>query len=470
MLIRMDSADGVDVTFLQSFVRVLPWFLVGVLTIVNVLSIVAVSYAEPRERTVLLERVTPEKESTLVYGTDARLSNPAFFRQTLTSLIAQKADVVFVNLSTMKVRVIQKGEVVLELPVATKGRDGSWWETPAGLYRIETKEVDRFSHMGHVHMPYAMQFSGNFFIHGWPTHPDGSPVSSTFSGGCIRLKDEDAKKLYEHVSIGTPILVYEKGFAPDTARFSPEPPSVSATAFLLADIDSGSVLAAHNETKVLPIASLTKLVTALVVVEHINLDAFLVVPNDVHVFTSVARLTPGEKIRAYDALQLLLRESSNEAAKTFEAFFGTQRAVALMNAKAESIGLSHTVFTDMSGADVGNISTADDLFALARYIVVNRAFVFDLTAGRITNAAYGDSAFPDIRTLNEFADDVHFIGGKNGQTSVAHETGLSVFNDMFATTPRRIVTIVLRSDNRKHDQEVLREFAHMFELWHDENI
>jgi D-alanyl-D-alanine carboxypeptidase len=312
-------------------------------------------------------------------------------------------------------------------------------------------------------MPFAMQFSGNFFIHGWPTHTDGTPVATTYSGGCIRMQDEDAKKVYNVARIGMPILIYERGFKRDTTTFSKKSASIASRSHMLADIESGFVFSSsHIDTEV-PIASLTKLVTALVTVEHINLDTFITVPAAAQVYTSKARLTPGMQVRAYDLLLLLMRESSNEAAETLASFIGREKFIAEMNKKARGVGLARTVFTDPSGADAGNVSTSRDVYELVRHIYVNRKFILDLTAGRITNSAYGESAFPDVGNVNDFIDEPNFVGGKNGQTTAAKETGVSVFEVDFNGKKRLVTTIVLGSADGKKDQAALKAFLATFE-------
>lgn len=83
----------------------------------------------------------------------------------------------------MKIQVYKGGNLFLEVPIVTKGRPGSWWETPAGLYRISRKEKAHFSGMGHVWMPWSMNFQGNFYIHGRTYYPDGTLTSTAYTGG-----------------------------------------------------------------------------------------------------------------------------------------------------------------------------------------------------------------------------------------------------------------------------------------------
>src|SRR3989344_7276539 len=129
------------------------------------------------------------------------------FEDEVASYIARKESFIEIDLSQMKVSLYKEGGLLKTLPVLSKGRDGSWWETPTGNYKILSKEQNHFSSIGNVWMPWSMQFYGNFFIHGWPYYEDGTPVSSTYSGGCIRLETTDAERLYPLVSTGTPVIV-----------------------------------------------------------------------------------------------------------------------------------------------------------------------------------------------------------------------------------------------------------------------
>lgn len=93
------------------------------------------------------------------------------------------------------------------LSIITKGKPGSYYETPVGEYEAGLKSRNHFSTLGEVYMPYSVQFYANFFIHGIPYHKNGVRVSSDYSGGCIRLSDADAKKVYDFVTPKMKILI-----------------------------------------------------------------------------------------------------------------------------------------------------------------------------------------------------------------------------------------------------------------------
>ncbi len=394
-------------------------------------------------------------------------------------LINNNVKFVEIDLRKMQMFLYEGGQVIKEIPVLSKGRDGSWWETPTGKYSILTKEANHFSSIGKVWMPWSMQFYGNFFIHGWPYYPDGSPVTKAFSGGCVRLSTEDAKVVFDFIDKGTPVLVLDEpdNFAEPNISLTEkvaanlQPPLISAKAALITDLDSGLILLNKNADEVLPIASLTKLQTAVVASELINLErsvkasplAFTKkIPQSIvesrllsPLFAGIS-LIIGKSYTAFDLLYPLLMQSSNEAASTISSFLGREEFVKQMNNKAESLGMANTTFTDTSGKDNGNISTAKDLAKLSKYILEKRNFLFNITKGE-QYLIFGPGNFGGLQNYNEFANQVNLIGVKNGETTAAKQTMSTVWqlhnND--GSLNQRFAVIVLGSEDRRADTEKL---------------
>jgi len=398
----------------------------------------------------------PEIERTrLLPGETLSLSNVAFYENTKQGFIESKSDLVEADLSAMLLRVYKAGEQVLEVPIMTKGREGSWWETPAGLYSIQSKKESHFSSFGQVNQPWSMAFQGNFFIHGWPTYPSGEAVPPGYSGGCIRLSTEDAKKVYDLVNVDTPVLVFEKDFSADAFTYSGFNVSISSDHYLAADLSNNFVFYAKNSTTALPIASITKLMTALVATEYLNLDTVTKVPKEAIVYTSVPRLRAGQEISIYQLLFPLLTESSNEAAEAIARQYDREQFIAKMNEKAKSIGMTSTLFTDPSGLAATNASTPEDLFMLAKYIYNNRSFVFYITSGKLTASAYGAPTYTDLSNFNDLHEHKLFFGGKVGQTLAAGNTSISVFNVPIGTTTRPVAIVVLKAEDSEQDMQIL---------------
>jgi len=389
------------------------------------------------------------------HGEEPALSNPDFFAKVKQDFIEKKSDLIEADLSAMVLNVYKGGEIVLSVPIKTKGRDGSWWETPAGLYSISTKEESHFSSFGRVYQPYSLAFQGNFFIHGWPYYPGGEAVASTYSGGCIRLATEDAKKVFDLVDVGTAVLVYEEDFSSDKFSYTSVEEPLTASSYLAADLRNNQAFFLKDSQKVLPIASVTKLMTALIATEYLNLDTTAIVPKEAIIYTSFPRLTAGQEISIYQLLFPLLTESSNEAAETIARHYGRDSFVSRMNTKAKAIGMEHTTFVDPSGAGAENVSTVEDLYMLAKYIYNNRSFVFNITSGNLKGSAYGASVFTNLRNVNHFTSNEFFFGGKVGQTIAAKETELAVFEMPTGTTTRPVAFVVLGSDSSERDTGLL---------------
>lgn len=412
---------------------------------------------------ISLDKGDAATSTPLVYGSWPALSDEHFYEKVKQRFIDQHASFIAADLSSMSLTVYKDGAPALVVPILAKGKVGSWWETPAGLYDINTKEENHLSSFGKVYQPYSLAFEGNFFIHGWPYYPDGAPVSSTYSGGCIRLSTDDAKKVYDLAAVGMPVFVYNTPAQKDAFMYTSSLPNIDATAYVVADIKNGAVLGSQNATTQLPIASITKLMTALVTVEYLNLENTVVVPRESQVGTTVHRLVPGKEYTVHDLLILMLTESSNEAAETLAAAVGRDRFIELMNKKAAAINLTHTTYIDPAGLEVGNSSTAEDLFTLVKYIYDNRRFVFDITSGSLSKDAYGAVAFGKLQNFNKIAGVSNaFLGGKIGQTNAAKETYAGVFMLSTGTEDRPVGVIVLESTNVQSSIKTLLSYLNTF--------
>jgi D-alanyl-D-alanine carboxypeptidase (penicillin-binding protein 5/6) len=150
---------------------------------------------------------------------------------------------------------------------------------------------------------------------------------------------------------------------------SAAPPVPDAAAYLLVDEATGTVLAQHDPDESHPMASTTKIMTALVTLERASLDDIATVPEEAMVGGSTAQLVPGERISVRHLLTGLLIASGNDAAVTLAVHVaGSQKAfVALMNQRARAMGLRHTSFANPHGLDEdGHHSSVADLITMAR--------------------------------------------------------------------------------------------------------
>ncbi|HEX4930689.1 MAG TPA: D-alanyl-D-alanine carboxypeptidase family protein [Gaiellaceae bacterium] len=149
------------------------------------------------------------------------------------------------------------------------------------------------------------------------------------------------------------------------------PPPVDAQAYIVENGSTGEVLAAHDEREQLPMASITKLMTALVALDHASLDDVATISRrTASVGESTINLRPGEQVTLRDLLRAALVQSANDAANAIAAFVGrgsVGRFVELMNEKGRRLGLTDTHFANPDGLDApGHVSSARDVTKLAR--------------------------------------------------------------------------------------------------------
>jgi D-alanyl-D-alanine endopeptidase (penicillin-binding protein 7) len=148
-------------------------------------------------------------------------------------------------------------------------------------------------------------------------------------------------------------------------------PDVRAEAAIIYNPANGEVLYQHNALDQRSIASITKVMTAVVFLENDpDLSArYTIAPSDVRA-ASTTYLRRGYEVSAEDLLHLLLIASDNAAARALARVspLGSEGFIARMNAKAVELGLEHTTYTDPSGLLSDNVSSAYDLARLITYV------------------------------------------------------------------------------------------------------
>jgi D-alanyl-D-alanine carboxypeptidase (penicillin-binding protein 5/6) len=215
--------------------------------------------------------------------------------------------------------------------------------------------------------------------------------------------------------------------APSTASAAataaaPAPPQVRAPAAILVEPVTGDIVFERNAHQRRPIASTTKLMTALVTLEHASLDDVMTTV-DYHAAPaeSVAGFGAGERVTVRDLLRALLVTSANDAAATLAARVGGSRAgfVKLMNAKARQLRLTDTRFANPIGLDApDNYASATDLVKITLILRRNAFFRETTNLPRVTLRT---GAHPrTFANRNLLVRDVPAVNGvKTGHTNTA---------------------------------------------------
>ena len=196
-------------------------------------------------------------------------------------------------------------------------------------------------------------------------------------------------------------------------------PSVQARAYIVQSSVDGHTLAARDADARRPMASITKLMTALVALEHLSLDEVVTVPAvAARVGESSIGLRAGQRMSVRDLLVGTLVPSANDAATTLAVAAGGSEArfVALMNRKARELGLTGTHYRNPHGLDEpGHVSTARDIAVLLRDAL--RVPVIRRYAG-MSRATLSDGRLVEStdNLLGRFGG---VVGGKTGHTANA---------------------------------------------------
>lgn len=240
---------------------------------------------------------------------------------------------IIVNLNTNKLDIYNKGATTT-MELVSQGKPGSYYETIGGVYTSDYKIPLHFSSIGHVYMPYSIHLFGNYFIHGIPYYPDGTRVSSAFSGGCVRLNDNDAKTVYDFVNSTTTIII-TRGNDDDFKSTTLSTTTISSI-------------------------KMTRLMSTIISLEFLNQDDYIKSSVD---FSTKTRL---------EFLPYVINNDNINASPMYKDAMSDKSFVKAMNDKAKSIGLSNTVFTDVNSP---TITTEEDYGRFMSHIITYKSYL-----------------------------------------------------------------------------------------------
>jgi len=202
------------------------------------------------------------------------------------------------------------------------------------------------------------------------------------------------------------------------------PPSLSARAAILIEESTGHELYGVAPNAELPIASTTKLMTALVTLQHVrHLDEIFTAPDwYASSADSQIGLVPGDRMTVHDLMLALMLPSADDAAEDLAYNVGNgsvARFVGMMNADARELGLHHTHYSTPIGLDTpGNYSSASDLVSLASYELQTSRFFARIVA--LPSARLDTGPVRYVVNRNDLvANYPWIIGVKTGHTSGA---------------------------------------------------
>jgi D-alanyl-D-alanine endopeptidase (penicillin-binding protein 7) len=226
--------------------------------------------------------------------------------------------------------------------------------------------------------------------------------------------------------------------------------SITASSVFVVDVGSRKTLMAHNARAPHPLASITKLMTALVTMgRKVPMGRVVAISKNDEVGGARLNVRPGTALTVRDLLNVALIGSANNTANALARSTKLSKPafVAQMNAKASALGLADTRFTDPTGIDVGNVSTAEDIAALGLEAFaqpdIKRATTtahYTVTLARGTHVVKNT----DDLLVNE-ENGLVVLGGKTGYLE---ESKWNLVVKLMDARKRPIEVVVLGTDSR----------------------
>lgn len=237
-------------------------------------------------------------------------------------------------------------------------------------------------------------------------------------------------------------------------------PVISASGALLIDADSGQELFSLAPDERRPMASLTKIMTALLIVEHHQPHETVVVPGVVEsIGGSAIGLIPGDRFTVGALLRALLIPSANDAAYALAMFHAKNVSsfVAQMNNRAAALGLRNTHFANPAGLDhPEQYSTPRDL-AWLTLAALRRPAVASIVKMPSAHIVSSDGKEYSMRNTNEMLHDNSDVDGvKTGTTTNAGECLIILFREK----GRRYLLVLLGSHDRYTDSFLIVQALH----------
>jgi len=353
---------------------------------------------------------------------------------------------VSIDLVAREVALYKDGSRIDVLPIvrAATGVDAALAE---GHYTVSDTSEAEVSTLAMVRFPHYVRF-GSYALHGVPTQASGEPFDGERGDGSVTLADHDAETLYAFVEEGTPLYVRASQQTPPYGPYTKlvvtgdDVPATSAKVFAVADLSQQNTLLTKAHTTKRPMASVTKLFTAVVAGELIEPGSQVRAPN-------------GQRYSVGDLLYPLLLRSDNGVAARLAAHVDSKTFMSAMNTYVKGLGLESTSFADASGLSQYNRTTADDLIMFARHLYYDKRYVLDISReASMTITSESGSAWR-MTNQNKVASDPYFVGGKLGYTDEARQTALSIFNIPFNDQVHTVAIVILGSQDWKQDTRTL---------------
>jgi len=244
--------------------------------------------------------------------------------------------------------------------------------------------------------------------------------------------------------------------------------TIFANSYILMDMDSNKVIYEKNAHNIRSVASISKIMTAIVAIENKNIEDKVIISEEIKkAYGSGIYIKVGEEMTLKDLLYGLMLRSGNDASLAIAKYVGgnVEEFVNMMNKKAVEIGMKNTTFNNPNGLDEegGNLSTAYDMALLTSYAMKNEQYKEIVSTKKYTlktNMNYY-SWINKHKLLHSYK---YATGGKTGFTEIAKRT-------LVTTASKDNINLVAVTLNDGNDfQDHIDLFEEAFENYTNYNI
>jgi len=233
--------------------------------------------------------------------------------------------------------------------------------------------------------------------------------------------------------------------------------AVAAKAAAIYDLTAKKEIYSFNSEVIWPLASITKIMTAVVAAEEMGFEApILISAEAIKTEEAAGNFNIGEEFALRDVITSLFLVSSNDGAEAIAENYGREDFIKKMNEKAKKIGMEKTFYREPAGLSAENVSSVLDLEKLLSYVYSEKPELLFFSRQKEAEITERKTEIKkNYKSINEFAGETNFIGGKTGYTEAARGNLISVFSK----DGRAILIIVLGTEDRFSETRKLLEWV-----------
>lgn len=248
--------------------------------------------------------------------------------------------------------------------------------------------------------------------------------------------------------------------------------------FVNLDEDKEVVLSEKKSNEVIPIASLSKLMTAVIALENYNLeDNINISASAIATYSTAGELREKEVISVRDLLYVTLIESSNDGAEALAEKMGREDFVLKMNKKAAELGMNNTRFVNPTGLDVftdssekelkeTNVSTPSDLEKLVVYILKNHTLIAEILSNSEKTVKSESGVVHNLKNTNILLkENSSYLWGKTGYTKEANGCIILILKSYAKDQNGYIINVITGADDRFSEARKLNSWLQDSFIW-----